>query len=266
MKVYGIDISKYNYPVDFAKVKASGVKFVILRCSSYKYTNEPRGIYKDPYFETFYAGAKKVGLPVGAYFYSEARTIAEAQIELEFVLKCLKGKKFEYPIYLDLENQKTLGKTTKAQQTKVVKYILDGLEKEKYYAGLYTGKYIIKGEINISDLKDYDLWIASYTKECSYKPCQMWQFSGETNALGISTKVPGVVGNVADKNYCYVDYPTIIKENGLNGYEKPSKIESAPVDYVKELQLYLNKKYNCNLKIDGVFGKITFNAIKENLK
>ena len=36
MKIWGIDVSKYNYPIDWEKVKAAGVQFAILRVSSYK--------------------------------------------------------------------------------------------------------------------------------------------------------------------------------------------------------------------------------------
>ena len=42
----------------------------------------------------------------------------------------------------------------------------------------------------------------------------MWQYGGETNLLR-SVKVAGVT---CDQNYCYVDYPTIIKKNKLNGF------------------------------------------------
>ena len=68
MKIWGIDVSKYNYPINWSKVKAAGVQFAILRVASYKNMKNPATIYKDPYFETFYKGAKAVGLPVGVYF------------------------------------------------------------------------------------------------------------------------------------------------------------------------------------------------------
>ena len=47
----------------------------------------------------------------------------------------------------------------------------------------------------------------------------MWQFGGETNYLR-SKYINGIGSDVADQNYCYVDYPSIIEKNGLNGYQK----------------------------------------------
>ena len=43
-----------------------------------------------------------------------------------------------------------------------------------------------------------------------------WQFGGETNLIR-SNKMAGVV---CDQNYMYKDFPSLIKENGLNGFEK----------------------------------------------
>ena len=53
-------------------------------------------------------------------------------------------------------------------------------------------------------------------------PVGIWQFSSR----GF---VDGITGNV-DLNAGYVDYPTLIKENGLNGFTKPVVVEEkAPV-------------------------------------
>ncbi|MBR5873476.1 MAG: hypothetical protein IKY90_01945, partial [Oscillospiraceae bacterium] len=43
----------------------------------------------------------------------------------------------------------------------------------------------------------------------------MWQYSSKG-------KVNGISGNV-DMNTCYVNYPTVIKNAGLNGYQKDYK-------------------------------------------
>ena len=42
----------------------------------------------------------------------------------------------------------------------------------------------------------------------------MWQYSSKGKVNGISTDV--------DLDYCYKDYPNIIKKAGLNGYKKDS--------------------------------------------
>ena len=94
----GIDVSQYQQNIDFKKVKASGVDFVIIRAGFGKYANQ-----KDPYFESHYKAAKAAGLKVGAYWYSYAATVAEAKAEAQTCINAIKGKTFEYPIYFDLE-------------------------------------------------------------------------------------------------------------------------------------------------------------------
>ncbi|HHX57516.1 MAG TPA: glycoside hydrolase, partial [Clostridiales bacterium] len=63
----GIDISYAQNNVDFAKVKADGFDFVIIRAGYGKFASQ-----KDAMFESHYAGAKAVGLKVGCYWYSYA--------------------------------------------------------------------------------------------------------------------------------------------------------------------------------------------------
>ena len=47
----------------------------------------------------------------------------------------------------------------------------------------------------------------------------MWQYGGSINYLR-NKKVDGVSSTACDQSYCYYDYPTIIKNNELNGYKK----------------------------------------------
>lgn len=44
--IKGIDVSEWQGNIDFAKVKAAGIKFVIIRAGYGKLTSQ-----KDPYFE-----------------------------------------------------------------------------------------------------------------------------------------------------------------------------------------------------------------------
>ena len=68
----GIDLSKHNGTVDFAKVKSDGICFAILRAGYGRLASQ-----KDALFETYYSNAKAVGLPVGAYWYSYAMSTEE---------------------------------------------------------------------------------------------------------------------------------------------------------------------------------------------
>lgn len=214
MQKFGIDISKWQSKIDLGKAKKEGVEFVILR-GAYS-------IKKDTCFDDFYKKCKENGLPVGVYHYSMAKTVAEAKKEADTMLKILKGKQFEYPIYLDVEDnvQKALGKD---KLTKIIKTYCDTLEKAGYYVGIYSTYAFLESYTHIEELNKFDKWIAQWSTICtSKKPFGMWQFGGETNKLR-SNKVAGLT---CDQDYCYMDYPFVIKKAGLNGFGKKSSTDN----------------------------------------
>ena len=208
MQVFGIDVSKWQGSgFNFKQAKAEGVKFAILR-----------GAYstsKDLCFETYYNACKLLQIPVGVYHYSMATSVSEARTEANFLIKnVLKGKQFEYPIYMDVED-KVQHKLGKNLLTDIVIAYCDTLEKAGYYVGIYSSSSFFSTYMHEKKLERFDKWIAQWNKSCTYKgKYGMWQYGGETNLLR-SVKVAGVT---CDQNYCYVDYPTIIKKNKLNGF------------------------------------------------
>lgn len=218
MQKFGIDISKWQKGFNFDKAKEEGVEFVILR-GAYS-------VYKDSCFDNFYKQCKEKGLPVGVYHYSMAQNVDEARKEASAMLDILKGKQFEYPISLDVEDaaQKVLGKDT---LTSIIQTYCDTLEKAGYYVSIYSTYYFLRDYTHIDKLDKYDKWIAQWTKECTCsKPYGMWQFGGETNLIRSNT----IAGVVCDQDYAYKDYPTIIKNAGLNGFNKPQGNNTTPVE------------------------------------
>ena len=71
--IYGIDVSYHQGMIAWSKVKTD---FAILRAGFGRYAYQ-----KDPKFESNYAGAKAAGMPVGAYWYSYAKSAEEAREE-----------------------------------------------------------------------------------------------------------------------------------------------------------------------------------------
>ena len=217
MQRFGIDISKWQNGFDFDKAKAEGVEFIILRGA---YSNS-----KDSCFEDFYKSCKDKGIPVGVYHYSMAQTVQDAKNEAKLMLSFLKGKQFEYPIYLDVED-KTQTKLGKSVLTSIIKTYCDTLEKAGYYVGIYSTSIYLSSYTNIAELRKYDKWIAQwYTHRSFTIDHGMWQFGGETNYLR-SNKVAGVV---CDQDYAYKDYPTIMRKSGLNGFKKADNTNTPPV-------------------------------------
>ena len=227
MKTFGIDLSKLQGDFDFENAKDEGVKFAILR-----------GAYscgKDIKFEQYYKACKALDIPVGVYHYSMAKNVTEARTEANFLIEnVLKGKQFEYPIYMDVEDkvQSALGKE---KLTDIVTAFCDTVERAGYYVGIYSSTSFFKTYMNLNELERFDKWVAQWTKACTYPgDYGMWQFGGETNKIR-SNKVAGVV---CDQNYAMKDYPKIIKDKGLNGFgNTPVKQPVTPVKSLAEIAM-----------------------------
>ncbi|MBR0486064.1 MAG: DUF2829 domain-containing protein, partial [Oscillospiraceae bacterium] len=173
---------------------------------------------KDSCFEEYYAQCQKYGIPTRAYWYSYAKSVSEIRTETEVFLQVIKGKQFEYPVYLDFEefSQFALGK---AKCSEMAKAFLEIVEKAGYFTGLYSSKSHLETYFTEDILNRYTVWVAHYgVSQTSYKyPYDVWQYSEKGT-------VSGLTGNV-DMNFCYRDdFPTAIKELGLNGFQKAETV------------------------------------------
>lgn len=214
-----IDVSKYQGAIDWAKVKADGVKGAIIRCG---YANRDGSITEDAYFKRNMEGAAAAGIPVGVYVYSYSRDEAGARKAAENVLKMVQPYKLEYPLCWDYENAGIAMTLGKAKNTAICKAALEVWEQAGYYAMLYSYKSFVNSYLYMNQLAKYDFWLAHYTSKTNYAgPYGMWQYSSKGKVAGIvKNVVAGVSGNV-DMNHCYRDYPAIIKGAGLNGFAAP---------------------------------------------
>jgi hypothetical protein len=224
MRKFGIDISRWQGDFDFAKAVAEGVEFAIIKGGG-----GDDGLYTDSKFERNYKEAKAKGLPVGSYWFSKALSIAEAEKEAEyFHTNILKGKQFELPVYMDVEHNDMIN-LGKEKLTSIVKAFCEKMESYGYWVGIYSTKYWFTTYMNDAELKPYAHWIAQWYTSCTYpNEFGMWQFGGETNLIR-TNKVAGVT---CDQNYMYVDYPTLIKNAGLNGFTKVTKPVLKSVDEI----------------------------------
>lgn len=199
-----IDVSTWQGNIDWSKVKADGVQGAIIRAGFGKVASQ-----KDNKFERNYTNAKAVGMPIGAYWYSYATSVADAKKEAEVCLSILKGKQFEYPIYYDLEDPSMTG-CGKSVLTQIATTFCETLESAGYYVGIYSNPNWLKNYLNYNTVKKYTLWLAHWgVSEPSYE-CGLWQYSSSGSVSGISGKV--------DMNWGYQDFPTEIKNGKFNGF------------------------------------------------
>lgn len=209
MRKIGVDVSRYNGRPNWATAKANGVQFVILRAVS-----GANGVYIDPTFEFNYSECKRVGVPVGLYVAS----YLNVDKEIAVTERVIRGKQFEYPIYYDIEDFSFTGRSkSKQSATYAAVKFCKHFEKLGYYVGIYSNKYFIDQWLDRSQIKNFDIWIADWRKGVNYsKSYGMHQFTNKGRFKGINSTGEGGV----DTNYAYMDYPEIIKRNGLNGYPK----------------------------------------------
>lgn len=237
MAIKGLDISTYQKGINFDSIKNSGWNFLILRAG---FTGWGTGVNynKDDCFEDFYRQAKARGINVGAYWYSCANTKQKGIDEANFMYNnCLKGKQFEYPIYIDVEDEHWQIKT-KSGTTDAIIGFCETLENLGYYVGIYANSNWFKNYIETSRLNDYDKWLAQWSSsQPNFMSYGVWQYSS-TGAVGNKT---------VDTNYSYKDYPIIIKNGGFNGFSKgtvtPSPEETKPLKSVDEIaRIIINEK------------------------
>ena len=200
----GIDVSKWQGSIDWNKVKASGIDFVIIRAGY--------GKTVDHKFETNYKGATAAGLNVGAYWYSYALSEAAARNEAAACINVLSGKQFSMPIYFDVEERDQLAKSATFVSSIITAFCTE-MEKAGYFAGFYMSRSPLQTKTTEDVRKRFAIWVAEYNKRLNYTgTVGIWQKSDKGRVNGIS-------GNV-DLDECYIDYPSIIKKSGFNGFAK----------------------------------------------
>lgn len=218
MRRYGIDISAWQRNFDIEKARQDyGVEFVIIKAGG-----GDAGLYTDKYFKRNYSMCEQLGMPKGCYFFSKAMTMESAKKEVEYFLNIIKGKRFDYPIFMDYEDKVLT--LSKRALTNIAKYQLKELEKAGYWAGIYTSQSHFKDHFYDNELSHWSHWVANYsatsTPKLTWSATQIWQCSGGKSAV----VNPVMYGMNVDQNFCYVDYPTKIKAKGLNGYGKSATL------------------------------------------
>lgn len=201
----GIDVSKWQGDIDWKKVSLSGIDFAMIRSSF-------GNMHTDEKLAANVAGCEKYGIPYGFYHYSYADSVKEARKEARYFLSVIKKYHPEYPLVLDIENDH-FKKMSRNQVTNIIIAFVQELENAGYYASVYSFANFFNDYVDMSKIKNYDIWIACWGDEERLNsfydgPYGMWQYSATGSVNGIDGEV--------DLDYSYKDYPDRIKRKGLN--------------------------------------------------
>lgn len=210
-KIKGIDVSKWQGVIDWAKVAGDGVKFAMIRLGYGGKSGAACGV--DNFYQKNVEGALANEIAVGCYFYSYALNVEGAKKEAAFVIQQLaryKGR-ILYPIAFDIED-KTQAGLGKKVLTDMVTAFCSALEAAGYYASFYCNADWARNHLDMQALARFDFWLAQWTASPTYTghTFNMWQSSSKGRVAGISGDV--------DMDTAFVDYEEEIKKNKLNGY------------------------------------------------
>lgn len=211
----GIDVSKYQGNIDWAKIASSNIGFVMLRAGwGDNWTSQD-----DTKFTEYVAVCEKYNIPYGVYLYSYAKNVTgstalnanseSATSEAEHVLRLLKSVSYKpnlkTSVYIDMEDSSTqsLGKT---KLTQIADKFCSTVQANGYGCGIYANTSWLTNYLDSKSLASkYDIWLAewpygsspspSYTTAMTLKPSynltnyKLWQFSSRGSIGGISGNV-----------------------------------------------------------------------------
>lgn len=209
----GIDVSSHQGLIDWAKVKASGIEFAIVRAGYGQYSTQVDSKARQNFF-----GALGAGLHVGAYWFSYATTPEEAKVEADLCADTIEKYKgqLDFPVYFDYEydseiysKQKGIIPTQSLRES-LAKAFCEEIEARGWRAGVYTNLDYLRTRWRMDALKSWEIWLADYTGSPDFS-CGMQQ-------TGSTGKINGISGNV-DTDTAFTDYPALVREKGWNGFK-----------------------------------------------
>lgn len=188
---FGIDVSKWNKEIDWEAVRAAGVEFAIIRCG---YRGSVSGtLVEDPYFYRNIESARKAGIQVGLYFFTQAVSVVEAVEEASMVLCLNNGQPLDYPVFIDTEGAGGRGRADHLDtgtRTAVCEAFCETIENAGYRAGVYASRNWLYNQLDTARLDENVIWLAEYREHPEYEgKYQLWQYTSEGSIDGIEGKV-----------------------------------------------------------------------------
>ena len=227
----GIDVSYHNGTIDWKRVKQSEVEYAIIRCG---YGTNDKS-QDDKKWEENVKGCIDNNIPYGVYLYSYADNVEKASSEADHAIRLLEGKKFKYPVYYDLEEDKIRDRLTKQQIADIAQTFCDKLSARGYTVGIYANKNWFTNYLTDSRFNNWTKWVAQYNTVCNYHgKYDMWQCSS-------SGSVPGISGRV-DLNYSYSPFENSYGGGNTNNGGTTNKYSDGLNEIEGELYYFKNNR------------------------
>lgn len=199
---------------------------------------------------------KRLGIPYGVYFFTQAVNIAEAQNEVAMICKVADIKAAELGVWCDSETSNNGAgrgdKLTREQRTIANKAFIDCVNARGGNGGLYCNYYWLRDNLNADVFKQYPFWLACYMSKPLYSGdnLYLWQF---TSLNGFNIKG---FGKSLDCNWQYKGFGSqpaqpvkksneelaqeVMNGKWGNGMDRVKKLTAAGYDYA-EVQKLVNQ-------------------------
>lgn len=192
----GIDVSEHQGLIDWEAVAGDGIDFAVIRVG-YRGYGEEGTLMEDATAVDNLRGAKAAGIPVGAYFFSQAIRAQEAAEEAELACEIIEkaGVELDLPLFYDAEKVKGVSgranSITRAQVSENVKAFRGkaeerGIADTAIYTNLKWEAFMYEPEI----LSQTPIWYADYqqTPQTPYH-FTWWQYSEKGSVAGVEGAV-----------------------------------------------------------------------------
>ena len=240
----GIDVSTLQGLISWARVKADGVDFVMIKATQGRgegASTKHLRVFTDSKFATNIRAAHNAGLKCGVYHYFTATTDSEAEYEAEYFVEAIKPYKQYIDLWaaVDVESEPYLGKVGKTMLTSATKTFMDYVKKKGFKPMLYTNPNYLKYRFTPNAFKYDDIWLAHWgvSKPMSVPNTQIWQYG-----LG---RVNGINADV-DMNEGYF---------GDGQYQDSTKSEPSQYKVGDKYTVKKGDKYTNGKSADGVAGE-----------
>lgn len=177
----GVDVSAHNGDLDFEAMKADGVDFAYIKATE-------GTDFVDRNYVANAAGARRAGMPAGAYHFFRFDTDGEMQA-LNF-LWALRGRDFALPPAIDVEEWGNPDGHATALIVERLRRMTATLEAHGYRPVIYTNKdgyyRFVRGNFD-----SYPLWICSFTDPPLDRRARfdLWQYTHRGHVEGVPRAV-----------------------------------------------------------------------------
>lgn len=187
-----IDLSQWNTVDNWDLVK-DNVEAVILRAGYTLSTQKDLHVCVDQRYPAYRAACEARGIPLSLYYFTNAVTPQEAQIEASYLAsECRDLKGYTLPVFVDSERVSGTGRADnliREQRTKCIRAFCAGLQAAGVPAGIYASDSWMSEQLDMDKLP-FSLWVAAWgASRPRHEDYVLWQYSNSGTIPGINGRV-----------------------------------------------------------------------------